>query len=532
MFIIAGIVGAVVLLAATGVLVYVFAIKPRNAGSGGKTGKGNTGSSGGPKGGSNGVVTGGQGSTITLEDGSTFVYNNAFGGTWYWDENDPFNNGARAQSWSPALNETFRYGQDQIRGVNLGGWLNLEPFVSPTPFEKYAVGGVIPIDEWHLSVNMAADTANGGLSQLEDHYKTFITERDFADIAAAGLNFVRIPIGYWAIEVWEGEPFLPKVSWRYFLKAIQWARKYGIRIKLDLHALPGSQNGWNHSGREGILGWLQGPMGYANAQRSLDYIRILAEFISQPQYKDVVPMFGIVNEPFGLDLNQEIISRFYAEAYRIVREVGGVGEGNGPYVVIHDSFILPQSLWANFMPNGDRVALDSHTYMCFEEQLDLPMGQYDRQACERWGKMFNTSMSDFGLTVSGEFSLAVSDCGLFLTGVGKGTRYEGTFPGVWPVKGSCEKYTDWQNFSDEMKAGMKALALTSMDALQNYFFWTWKIGDALSTGKVETPAWSYKLGLEQGWMPTDPREAHGACGNTDPFVPPLKPWQTGGAGAG
>jgi hypothetical protein len=39
------------------------------------------------------------------------------------------------------------------------------------------------------------------------------TEKDFAEIAAAGLNFVRIPIGYWAIEVLDGEQFLPKVSW-------------------------------------------------------------------------------------------------------------------------------------------------------------------------------------------------------------------------------------------------------------------------------------------------------------------------------
>ena len=30
---------------------------------------------------------------------------------------------------------------------------------------------------------------------------------------------------------------------RYFLKAIKWARKYGLRIKLDLHTMPGSQNG-------------------------------------------------------------------------------------------------------------------------------------------------------------------------------------------------------------------------------------------------------------------------------------------------
>ena len=89
------------------------------------------------------------------------------------------------------------------------------------------------------------------------------------------------------------------------MKAIQWARKYGIRINLDLHALPGSQNGWNHSGRIGQINVLYGPMGIANAQRALDYIRIIAEFISQPEYKDVVAIFGITNEPqapiFGQD---------------------------------------------------------------------------------------------------------------------------------------------------------------------------------------------------------------------------------------
>ena len=95
----------------------------------------------------------------------------------------------------------------------------------------------------------------------------------------------------------------------YFLKAIQWARKYGIRINLDLHALPGSQNGWNHSGRLGTINLLNGPMGLANAQRSLDYIRVLAEFISQPEYKDVVAMFGITNEPQAPIFGQENLAR-------------------------------------------------------------------------------------------------------------------------------------------------------------------------------------------------------------------------------
>lgn len=39
----------------------------------------------------------------------------------------------------------------------------------------------------------------------------------------------------------------------------------------------------------------EGVMGIANPQRSLDYIRIITEFISQPQYAPVVPMFGMPN---------------------------------------------------------------------------------------------------------------------------------------------------------------------------------------------------------------------------------------------
>ncbi len=69
-------------------------------------------------------------------------------------------------------------------------------------------------------------------------------------MAAAGLNWVRIPVPFWMIsKVSDGvtnEPFLEGVAWTYFLKAIAWARKYGIRINMDLHTIPGSQNGWNH----------------------------------------------------------------------------------------------------------------------------------------------------------------------------------------------------------------------------------------------------------------------------------------------
>jgi glucan 1,3-beta-glucosidase len=339
---------------------------------------------------------------------------------------------------------------------------------------------------------------------------------------------------------------------RYFLKAIEWARKYGIRINLDLHAVPGSQNGWNHSGRLGETNFLRGAMGYANAQRTLDYIRIITEFISQPQYKDVVVMFGVLNEPRGspviggtqLDGLYVLISFWpfreansslfsYKAVYDTVREVTGLGEGNGPVISFHEGF---QGLthYSGFMQNADRIALDNHPYICFGQQSSAAMSTYATTPCDDWGKMMNDSMVNFGLTGAGEFSNAVTDCGLWLNNVNEGTRYEGTYSseGPWPSQGSCTEWTDWQNWDQTMKDGIEKFALASMDALQNWFFWTWKIGNSTRSGKIESPAWSYQLGLEQGWMPKDPRSASGVCGNTSPWTPPLKPWQTGGTGAG
>ncbi|KAJ6608605.1 glycoside hydrolase superfamily [Mycena sp. CBHHK59/15] len=474
------------------------------------------------------IVTGTDGSTVTGTDGSTFTYSNSFGGNWYWDPTDPYNNGARPQSWSPALNETFNFGTDRIRGVNLGGWLVTEPVrpLSSSPI-------ITVVDEWTLVQAMTADTANGGISQLEDHYKTFITEQDFMQIAAAGLNFVRIPIGYWAIEVLDGESFLPKTSWTYFLKAVEWARKYGLRINLDLHALPGSQNGWNHSGRLGSYNVLFGPMGIANAQRSLNYIRTIAEFISQPQYKDVIPMFGITNEPQGNAIGIDVLQRYYLQAYDAVRLASGTGVGNGPYVSFHDGFISLND-WNGFLPGADRASLDSHPYLCFQAQSANPISSYASTPCNAWGAQFNSSMAEFGFIVAGEFSNAVTDCGLYVNNVGEGTRYEGTYTlgGTWPPLGNCTTdWLNWEEWSASTKASYKTFAMASMDALQNWFFWTWKIGNS-TAGRVEAPHWSYSLGLDNEWMPTDPRAAVGKCGNSNPFDGPLSAWQTGGAGAG
>ena len=86
------------------------------------------------------------------------------------DPQNPFNDGARPNSWTPPLNTSWNWGTDRIYGVNLGGWLVIEPFITPQFFQKYTSAK----DEWDLSVAMAKDVGEGGVSQLEKHYDTFI----------------------------------------------------------------------------------------------------------------------------------------------------------------------------------------------------------------------------------------------------------------------------------------------------------------------------------------------------------------------
>ncbi|OCF34165.1 exo-beta-1,3-glucanase [Kwoniella heveanensis BCC8398] len=442
-------------------------------------------------------ASGGDGDTVTTDLGATFTYTNKFGGHFAQDPYNPYSVSGKAQSWSPSLLEEWVWGTHIARGVNLGGWLVTEPFICPSLYEPYQNSNPKAVDEYTLSQAMGKDLAD----KMEEHYRTFITEEDFALIASAGLNYVRIALGYWAVETIDGEPYLANVSWTYFLKAIDWARKYGIRIMVDFHALPGSQNGWNHSGKSGSVNWLYGVMGIANAQRSLETIRTITEFISQDGIKQVVPLFGLVNEVMAKTVGRDVMEKFYYQAYKTVRDVTGYGTGNGPILLMHEGF-LGVAAWDGFLKGADRIGLDQHPYLAFGEVNTASHNDQAKVACS-WGGGTNDSMTSFGIITGGEWSNAINDCGLWLNGVGSTPAFNSL--------GNCDTFDEWFNWSDDFKAGVKNYAMANMDALQNWFFWTWKIGNSTVKGYQTSPQWHYKLGWENGWMPTDPRAAGGFC---------------------
>lgn len=203
-------IGLIVVAAAVIIPVYFTIIKPKSHPDASNNGTDNNG--GGPSSSSgipNSAIdftpqTNGDGSTIFDPlTGKSFNYTNSFGGSYFFDPSNPFPsslgasskkkrdaspfNGytgpsAQAQSFTPPLNTSWKWGTDQVRGVNLGGWLVLEPFITPDLFQKYLDKGAE--DEWTLTEAMRADTSNGGgLNLLVDHYETFIVRFSFLLIA-------------------------------------------------------------------------------------------------------------------------------------------------------------------------------------------------------------------------------------------------------------------------------------------------------------------------------------------------------------
>ncbi|RDL37190.1 (Trans)glycosidase [Venustampulla echinocandica] len=406
------------------------------------------------------------------------------------------------------------YSETPARGVNLGGWLSLEPFITPSLFNKNGV-----IDEWTLTTYLG----NQAKPTLEQHYATFVSEQTFIDIANAGLDHVRIPFSYWAVKTYDGDPYVFRTSWRYLLRAIEWARKHGLRINLDVHGLPGSQNGWNHSGRQGSIGWLNGTDGALNGQRSLDLHDQLSKFFAQDRYKNIISFYGLANEPKMTVLQPSDVIAWTSSAYTLVRK-----NGINANVVFGDGFggLLN---WKGKLTGLSGLVLDAHQYVIFNrDQISFNHSAKIDYACRGWSdqaSLSSNTATGFGPTLFAEWSQADTDCAPNLNNVGLGSRWEGKFlsgdpqtqvlsPGCPAKSASCScssANADPSTYSSAYKEFLQMFAEAQMHSFEKgwgWFYWTWKTESAAQ--------WSYQAGLKAGILPAKAYEPKFKCEGSAP----------------
>lgn len=357
---------------------------------------------------------------------------------------------------------------EKIHGINLGNWLVLEKWMHPALF-----AGVDAEDETDLCKMLPRDELE---ARLKKHRDTYITPEDFQWIKAHGLNTVRIPVPHFIFgdDPAFCDPYVPCIE--YLDKAFDWADETGLKLLIDLHTAPDSQNGFDNGGICGVCKFWQKP---ENEARVIKVLGMLSE-----RYKDRNSLFGveILNEPVSPELWKHIQGRyvprdpeyaagsagvpfeflcsFYKKAYHEIRKY----LGEDKVVMFHDGF--RPMMWKEFMQTDEfkNVWLDTHIYMMMQSEAETKdmvntiLGEYRKGIRE---------MSQYFPVVVGEWCIMHPACGL-------------------------DAMTPWQKkLSYSMIAGAQ---LTAWDEGAGFFFWSYKL--------ISDPdGWDYRSCVNKGWIP-------------------------------
>ncbi|WP_018143785.1 glycoside hydrolase family 5 protein [Alloscardovia criceti] len=257
-----------------------------------------------------------------------------------------------------------------LQGVNLGNWLVLEKWMDATPFV-----GTPAEDEVWLNRDLSLDER---VHRMTAHRDSYITEEDFDTLARAGITVLRLPVPYFVFG--DRTPFIGCVE--YVDKAFEWASARSMQILLDLHTVPGSQNGFDNGGLSGVVRW-------HHTESEIVFALGVLERLGR-RYGKHKALYGIevLNEPASRSIfraNKKryparrpeeaegsthvpiaFLLRFYKAAYKRLRAV----IDDDKLIVFHDGFRLMH--WLPIIPTELRhmrnIAFDTHVYYTTVEQ--------------------------------------------------------------------------------------------------------------------------------------------------------------------
>jgi glucan 1,3-beta-glucosidase len=451
----------------------------------------------------------------------------------------------------------------KLRAVNLGSWMVLEPWITPTLFfqflgkEVLASGGgddrtsqdSIGMDMYSFCKALGPVEGN---RQLRAHWDSWVSETDIAQLATSGINTIRVPVGDWMYNPYEPyigctDGALDQMERLFYL-----CRRYNLKVLVDIHAVRGSQNGFDNSGQTMNVEWttfsstkvagtatfVHWPYRSAswmgsfdpktatyfeknedNIQHTLDTIQNIVDMYAN---ESVVMGLEPVNEPWQFT-PLEWLKQFYWDGYEKIRK-------SAPHwlFLMHDAFMFDVYVWGDFMLNCPNIGLDTHIYQAWLDPM--PQASYLANACDV--KKVLTLMEAAGMpVVVGEWSLATDNCAMWLNGFNDNLpgfpRVQCTYtqcplpymgPGIipgapvnpnsppqgpfgtgssTPSYGQCPIDKKWHNDKLFMR-DIASSKLFAYESVHGWAFWNFKT-------ELE-PRWSYIQGTLNGYFPNSVAE--------------------------
>lgn len=274
------------------------------------------------------------------------------------------------------------------------------------------------------------------------------------------------------------------------------------------YTAPGSQNGFDNSGRLGPIDWEHNPTFISQTLIALKNLTTRYRHDT-----DVVSAIELLNEPANWGLDMDTLKRFYYDGLRNVRHANRKAT-----VVIHDAYKDIMSYWNGFMNSTTgvkHIILDTHVYQIFTHDLiALKPCSHVQTACNMTSRLKGTDK----WTIVGEWTGAQTDCAKWLNGLGKGARYDKTLSGSNGYHGDCQ--TKYQGTVDDLldtdKTNLEYFVEAQMDAYEahtGWIFWTWKTESA--------PEWHFQNLTRAGLIPQPltSRKHPGQCRTSECLIP-------------
>jgi glucan 1,3-beta-glucosidase len=358
----------------------------------------------------------------------------------------------------------------KLRGVNLGGWLVLEKWMTPSLFE-----GLRATDEtsWCVELGKRAE------SVLTRHWDSFIIRNDFAWLAGVGINAVRIPVGHWLFgpdypyHSAYGALSHPYVDGgvRILDRAFDWAEEFGLHVVLDLHAAPGCQNGFDNGGIQDVCEW------HTREDYLLHSLNVLERLAERYRSRPSLHAIEVLNEP-RWDIETSLLKRYTAEGYQRIRKHC---RAKDVAVVFHDGFRSFRN-YLGFLqePQYRNAVFDIHRYQCFEQaDIDADIYRHIEKSAIDWKNEANDIIAELGLwTYVGEWSLGLNPKVVSLWAEG-------------PFDYALDHMDAFQ--TDIAYRAYASAQLATFEKYLGWFFWSYKT--------ETTPEWCFRECVNRGWLP-------------------------------
>jgi glucan 1,3-beta-glucosidase len=396
----------------------------------------------------------------------------------------------------------------RLRGVNLGGWLLQERWLmGGRPSVVTACCGEVESPYNGTECSEAESEleltrllrARGELRKMDAFRDAFITEADFARMAAVGVNAVRLPIGYWLVDPGLDPGLAPDDGYyqgaglRHVDDAVAWAEGHGLKLMLELHGAVGGQSGQQTTGfRDTSWNSLR-----FDPDGSVEALRVIA---ARYAGSEAVIALGLLNEP---ELPAEVLLGFYRKAIPAVRWAGMRPDRVAIVINLYSHEGLASVLsdgWRLF--NDELTAArgfvnlvyDLHLYYAFlpdtlSDSEAVSIGFVTSELVDVQSRLLQLTGRP---TLTGEWSLRVP--------------HPGTVPGAEFAR--LDRLAQALTLKAFATRQVRAISVTRPDdryARIGGFYWTWT-GPAVSTirgrGCVsgDQTQWSFTTALERGWF--------------------------------